>query len=326
MGIALSENTGIEPQVAADVDALAWAALRDHYSRSIDHALSWYGVDAVAHACLMQEALAAQDNLQTPAKFASHFGINNVNENDPLNSHGLIFNLDIFARESGVFVPAARRREYRPDLVVFDGDYINRLLGLSELFKQHSGVFSRHLMAPCLSPWQIGDFSDASIVQAGLNYARLMWARTVISAEEGLRGSSIEPPVDPEKADTYRELLEYYAPIVDPQKSPNKSPAHHAVDLMERLAYPTEERVRGVIHNYTMRPDFLTRDMERPIQEPIPEQWRVRDIFIEPSTNLLRRGSSWEDYKQSLQERGIKVDAMRELHETRFALLRTFFE
>ena len=121
--------------------------------------------------------------------------------------------------------------------------------------------------------------------------------------------------------------MEYYAKIINPQKQPSIRPADQAVSIMQRLAYPVQEKVRGVVYTTTMTRELLKNMQSHDADtDEFPDTWDVRDVHMEPGKDIEgREVDTWDEYETNLKEKGIGVYIVNDMHDTRWNILRTYF-
>jgi len=176
-------------------------------SYSYFHELLWYGVEAIAHILLMQEAQANISSGIPVEKLAGKFDLIFPRRDYFIGPLKAVERIEIFVPKHAYLIHSeGDERKVR----YFDGDYRNRFRYMDDWADKKSAF---DLMK---RDWQISDLKDPELVKRGLRFGRDMWRKCYEGFEKYKEGTGTltEKPTPQHILDLGRKLIAYYSSIV----------------------------------------------------------------------------------------------------------------
>jgi hypothetical protein len=168
-----------------------------------DHEILWYGIEAVAHAYLMQMALDISKKLPQD-EFVKKYDLNFESQD-----YGFIVPFEKIESE-GIFIPQLARCRWPSErrFHLFSPDYRNRIR--SDCWVERD--YARQLLD---RKWQSSDLEDAELVLQGVKFGRDLW-KTCVDGFHKMKKGVLRPAQPLEITNLGEKLIEYYSTIVEP--------------------------------------------------------------------------------------------------------------
>ena len=190
----------LDQEIIGRINSLTPEEVSRKVSYAFEHELMWYGIDALAHYLVMNEAkdLSFDD-------LSKKFGIG------PSRYRTKPFSVSLQAIQSnGVFIPihAYSNLDLDRKIVLFDVDYENCID--SKDWKNQEYAFKLTGRT-----WSAKDFEKPRIVSSGIRFAKDLWQDSVNGFEKNQAGQSCEDTPQPSNVtELGRKLIAYYSEII----------------------------------------------------------------------------------------------------------------
>lgn len=200
----------LSKKVRDDINSLTRKEIVKQFAYT--HELRWYGLDAVAHFCLMDKARDVYRG--------------NISKDDFVEKYRLRFDKRGYLavpfesiEKDGIFIPEmtygffGKKPRSEVDVSLFDaGDHINRILMPSWKDKDYAVALMRR-------KWEFSDFEDADLVEQGVRYGRDFWGTCVAGFNENkdgmfFEGKMYEPAIPAKLKRLGEKLVGYYSGII----------------------------------------------------------------------------------------------------------------
>lgn len=204
----MTEKVSLDEETKKALNALSAREVSRSVSYAYEHEILWYGIEAVAHAHMLQRAKEISEGEFTREEFLSLFCLdfeegNHHSMGDSFQFVGPLKNIE----SSGIFIPQHAYSTEKPRMIFyFSSDYRNRLRRTDNALYY---LLDRK--------WQPSDLEDKQLITEGIFFARKLWNNCVEHFHEFKGGDpKHNDPPQPENVTILAErLIEYYDVIVN---------------------------------------------------------------------------------------------------------------